>query len=294
MTAAELGSLAQLNRFPVKSMQGERLSTLTLGPAGVQGDRAFALTETSTGKVLSGKHPRLGTQLLACRASFGAAPGADEPPGPLHITLPDGTTLSSEDPGTDEVLSRYLGMAVSLRASALDGYAMDVYHPDIEGLGPDEPRDQVTESEGGAAVFSRLGITSPIPPGSFLDAFPLSLITSSTLAHLQGLAPASRFDPRRFRMNLVVETPGEGFIEQDWLGKTIVIGSARILVVIPDPRCVMTTLAQEGLPRDNGVLGALARHNRVEVGGKPSPCAGVYAVVVEPGNLAEGDRVLLA
>ena len=288
----DLGSIQLLSRFPVKSMQGERLRTATLGRGGLAGDRAFALTETSTGKVLSGKHPRVGTQLLACRAEFTAAPEPGAPLPPVRITLPDGTAVSSAESDADEVLSRHFAMAVGLQRSAPDGYAMDVDYPDLEELGPDEPRGQVTESEGGAAVFARLGVISPIPPGSFLDAFPLSLLTTSTLAHLHQLAPQSRFDPRRFRMNLVVETPGEGFVEQEWLGRTIAIGSARIRVVIPDPRCVMTTRAQGDLPEDNGVLAALARHNRIEVGNKPSPCAGVYAAVESPGTLEEGDRLL--
>jgi uncharacterized protein YcbX len=92
-------------------------------------------------------------------------------------------------------------------------------------------------------------------------------------------------------MNVVVATPGEGFVEQDWLGCILEAGGVRFRVVIPDPRCVMTTLAQDDLPRDNGVLRTLASHNRLEVGGQPSPCAGVYAVVESPGTLEVGDRL---
>ena len=42
----------------------------------------------------------------------------------------------------------------------------------------------------------------------------------------------------------------------------------------------MTTLAQPDLPRDNGVLQTIARHNRFDIPGLgPSSCVGVYALV---------------
>ena len=55
-----VGTVATLSRFPVKSMQGERLTTAELTGSGLVGDRAYALAETETGKVVSGKTPRLG------------------------------------------------------------------------------------------------------------------------------------------------------------------------------------------------------------------------------------------
>jgi uncharacterized protein len=68
----------------------------------------------------------------------------------------------------------------------------------------------------------------------------------------------------------------------------------RLTVFLPDPRCVMTTLAQGDLPKDTEVLRTLARNNRVEVAGGLYPCAGVYAVVEAAGNLRAGDQVSLA
>jgi uncharacterized protein YcbX len=66
-------------------------------------------------------------------------------------------------------------------------------------------------------------------------------------------------------------------------------------VALPDPRCVMTTLAQDELPADTDVLRTLVRHNRVQVGGGGRfPCAGVYAVVEASGTVRIGDRVALA
>ena len=61
---------------------------------------------------------------------------------------------------------------------------------------------------------------------------------------------------------------------------------------MPDPRCVMPTLAQDGLPRDNDILRTLVRHNRLELEpGARFPCAGAYGVVERPGTVRVGDRV---
>jgi len=47
-----VGTVATLSRFPVKSMQGERLAEAELTEGGFVGDRAYALVETDTGKVM--------------------------------------------------------------------------------------------------------------------------------------------------------------------------------------------------------------------------------------------------
>jgi uncharacterized protein len=48
---AIVGSVAELWRFPVKSMQGEQLQEVTVTARGGLGDRAYALIDTETGKV---------------------------------------------------------------------------------------------------------------------------------------------------------------------------------------------------------------------------------------------------
>ena len=123
-----------------------------------------------------------------------------------------------------------------------------------------------------------------MPSGSFFDLFPISVITTSTLDHLAGLAPESRFDERRFRMNVVVRTHGDGFVENEWVGRSLALGhGARLGVALPDPRCVMTTLPQGDLPKDVGILRTAATHNQVNVG--------VYANVLRGGTIRHGDRV---
>jgi uncharacterized protein YcbX len=73
-------------RFPVKSMQGERIDAAEVEAQGLRGDRAFALFDTRTGFGLTGRRV---PQLL-----FAAAVYRDD--GRVTITLPDSTTANDD------------------------------------------------------------------------------------------------------------------------------------------------------------------------------------------------------
>jgi MOSC domain-containing protein len=296
MAAREIvGSVAALWRFPVKSMQGEPLEQAELTTQGLVGDRAYALIDTDTGKVATAQNVRLFSDLLGCQADFVAPPQADHEIIPVRITLPDGTTVTSDSSDVDHVLSSYLGREITLARTAPDDFTIDQYHPDIENLHPAGYRDTTVAQKLGAALFAELGLPSPVPNGSFFDLFPVSVLTTSTLNQLSELQAQSCFDQRRFRMNVIICTPDAGFIENDWIGRELVIGDVvRLRMVMPDPRCVMTTLAQPDLPKDADVLRTLAQYNLVEIGSGLFPCAGVYAVVEAPGTLHVGDSVTLS
>ena len=289
-----VGTVEALWRFPVKSMLGERVEEAEAGPGGVAGDRAYALVDTQTGKVVSAKHPKLWPGMLACRAGFLEEPRTSEPPPAVQIELADGTAVRSDAPGVDAVLSRFFGRSVELSRVAPDDFTIDQYHPDQEGADPEGHRDEVVETSLGSSFWSERGLPSAVPEGSFFDLFPFSVLTTSTLEHLSELEPESRFDARRFRMNVIVDATERGFVENGWIGRTLGIGTdVRLNIAIPDPRCVMPNLGQEDLPRDPKVLKSLAKYNRLEVAGAPYPCAGVYAVAEAPGTMRTGDGVIL-
>jgi uncharacterized protein YcbX len=276
-------------------MLGEKLNQAELTDRGVVGDRAYALVDTATGKVVSAKSVKSFPQLLGCRAAFVDQPRKGATAPPVRITLSDGTSVTSDAPGADEVLSRFFGRSVRLRSAAPEAFTIDQYHPDVEDLDPAGHRDTVVEQKLGSAFFAEVGMPSPVPVGAFFDLFPMSVLTTSTLDHLNQLRPQSRFDERRFRMNVIVSAKGQGFVENDWVGRAIEIGGgARLRVAMPDPRCVMTTLSQGDLPKDTDILRTLIRHNRLEVTGAGRfPCAGVYAVVESSGTVRSGDAVAL-
>lgn len=291
-----MGTVEALWRFPVKSMQGEQIDAADIDAGGLAGDRAFAVVDRETGKVASAKHPKKWPELIGCRAAFTATPRPGEDVPPVRIALTDGTTLLTDEPGVDAVLSRFFGREVTLARAAPPDFTIDQYHPDIEGVDPGGRRDELTETRLGAALFAEMGMPSAVPDDSFQDVMPVSVITTSTLGRLEQATPGSVFDVRRFRMNLVVEAGEAGFPENAWIGQVLRVGDeTAIAVAMPDPRCVMTTVAQPGLERDPEVLKSLAAHNRLDVaGGGLYPCAGVYAVTAAPGTVRRGDPVRLA
>jgi uncharacterized protein YcbX len=290
----QVGTVRALWRFPVKSMLGEQLDVVDVGEGGVVGDRAYALRDRETGKVASAKHPRLWPNLLACRAAFAEGTGSGEDLPAVRIELADGTVVESGAADRDNVLSRFFGREVELAQAAQSGYTIDQYHPDEENYDPDGHRDEVVEARLGAAFFNERGLPSAVAADSFFDLFPFSVLTTASLDQLGELEPDSRFDARRFRMNVIVDTPARGFVENEWVGRTLAIGDqVRLEVALPDPRCVMPSLAQEELAKDSRILKALVRHNRIDVAGALYPCAGVYAVAHATGTIRNGDPVTL-
>jgi uncharacterized protein len=297
MTASAIvGAVAGLWRFPVKSMKGERLERAELTERGLVGDRAYALIDSETGKVVSAKSVRLFPDLLGCQAAFVEPPGSAAEVPPVRITLPDGTSVTSDARDANRVLSAHFRRDVTLARAAPADFTIDMYELDLEDADPAGDRGTVVDQRLGSAYFAQAGLASPVPVGAFFDLFPVSVLTTSTLETLRGLRPESRFDERRFRMNLIVGTRADGFVENGWIGRELAVGdAARLHVARPDLRCVMTTLAQDELPRDTEILRTLATHNWVALGvvGR-FPCAGVYAEVAAAGTLRTGDRVALA
>ena len=292
-TSEVVGSVTRLWRFPVKSMLGEHLEQAEVTEEGLLGDRAYALIDVDTGRVVSAKSVRLFPNLFGCQAAFVEAPRSGQELPPVRIVLPDGTSVTSNSGNVDGVLSAYFQRDVTLARAAPEDYTIDQYHPDLENLDPAGHRDAVVEQKLGSALFAEVGLASPVPVGAFLDLFPVSVLTTSTLEQLNEFQPQSRFDQRRFRMNLIIDTEEPGFLENDWVGHELGIGETlRLGVAMPDPRCVMTTLAQEDLPKDTDILRTLTRHNRIQVGDMGQfPCAGAYAVVAAQGTVRTGDRV---
>ncbi|MBX9791895.1 MAG: MOSC domain-containing protein [Pirellulales bacterium] len=262
-----LGTVAAIWRYPVKSMAGEQLDAVEIGSAGLLGDRGRALREVATGAIVCAKNPRKWATLLDCRATYSAPPNAARPVPPVVITLPDGTRISSDSPDAPRQLSRYFGREVALHGAPAEGQQ-------IEMMLPNDPTEQVLEV--------------PIPPEGFFDLAAVHLLTTASVQALAAAAPASRFDIRRFRPNLVIETPAGrvGFVENDWIGRTLWIGDdVELAIFRPCGRCIMTTVPQGDLPKDVGVLRAIAERNDANFG--------VYATVVTPGRVERGARVEL-
>jgi uncharacterized protein YcbX len=177
--------------------------------------------------------------------------------GELVVTLPDGTTVSGVL-AVAGALSELLGRRLVL-----------VEHP------------------GGGEGFVRTG--------GHHDFAPVHVMTTRSLAHMRSVAPASDWDVRRFRPNVVFDdgtAPG-ALAERELVGRELRGPSGvRLRVGLPTPRCVVPTRAREELPGDPRLLKHLAAESRWDLGpfGRPV-CLGAYAEVSRGGRLAVGERV---
>ena len=260
-----------LRRYPVKSMLGETVDSLSVDEGGAEGDRRLALIDTETGHVASAKQARLWRGLLKCTAK------ADT--GRVSIGLPDGTNVTADDPGVDDVLSRLVGRPVRLVSQRPDGATLE--RPDPEKL-----LELGLDAEVGGRI---LKIAQATPGVSFTDEAPLHAITTATLEHIG-------VEALRYRPNLVIATPSgyPPYGENDWVGREIVVGEARLRALTATSRCVVPTLEHGSLPRAPQALRTPAAENRWDTGGHgPQPCAGAYLAVVAEGVIRVGDRVTI-
>jgi uncharacterized protein YcbX len=251
-------------------MMGEEINASAVTPMGLFGDRAYALRDADTGKIVSAKNPKKWPNLFSYRATYLSPPDATQPLPPVRVTLPDGTTAVSSSDDFAPTVSGALGRPVTLLSSAPPDGQLEEYWPVTDFL---PHQDAVTDEA--------------MPSGTFFDLAILHLLTTSTIDALRKNYPEGRFEPRRFRPNLIINTDGQtGFVENEWIGKTLAIGDqVKIQITGPCPRCVMTTLPQGDLPKDPGILKTAARFNEVRIG--------VYASVVQTGVIHIGDKVLV-
>ena len=274
-------SVANIYRYPVKSMMGEALSEADIGEFGIAGDRGWAVRDEKRGGIRGGKKI---PQLMTLAAQSG-------PAAPL-ITAPDGDSASASSEGINEWLSDKLNHPVTLwpllPAEQLDHYRRGA--PDTEdfeqelravfGRLPDEPLPDLTG-------FEEL-LEFESPPGTYFDAFPISVMSQQSLATMNQLNGDSLFDVRRFRLNLLVDISGSDhpFPEQAWVGKTLSIGSVKLKIEMTCPRCSMTTHGFDDLPQDAQIMRKLVANSEGNLG--------TYASVVQAGKVFAGDSVRVA
>lgn len=228
----------ELWRYPVKSLQGERLDAVAVGEGGFEADRRFALFDLETGFGLTARRV---PELLYASARL-------TPQGEVVITLPDGTVATD-----DEALSEWLHREVELRR-ADDGGGSRRY---------ENPLDFEREATSRWEAFTGA-------PGPFHDSrrTRVSLVSTQTLGS---------WDRRRFRSNVLLDGGGEGQLVGSTVrlgGATLSVGQhieRCVMVTRPQPEGierdlgVLRTIASE---RQNRLaVGALVSEpGRVRVG----------------------------
>lgn len=286
-------AVAELWRFPVKSMGGHRVDAMRVEGRGAHADRLWAVRDLANDITASARRV---PKLLGCSAAYVTEPGPDAGPGnvpEVTITFPDGATCSSADPAVHERLSALVDRDVELVAlppvNDTSRHRLSLQQSKANFSAAEVRRDfGLSDSEAlpDTTMFTPRQIMTlaryATPPGTFVDLSPLHLMSSTSLASLAGGEP---YDVRRFRPNVLVdvERPDSDYPEAAWVGGEVQIGAATMHVTIQTIRCVVPTRPQPGLELDRGLTRALAdRTDRL---------LGVYADVVKPGVLRVGDVV---
>ena len=84
---------------------------------------------------------------------------------------------------------------------------------------------------------------------------------------------------------MLIDVEGKGWLEDEWVGRTLSIGAVVLVPRQPCIRCTMVTRAQPGLEADAGVFRTLARHHR--------GLFGVWCDVLTGGNLSVGEEAIV-
>jgi uncharacterized protein YcbX len=245
--------VAGLWRYPVKSMGGEPVDQLRLGPQGVVGDRAFAVALADTGKILTARRePRM----LALSARW----LGDE----VEIVLPDGPSIHSGDPAADDLLGDWLGERVRLVRPDGRSVSVEVYR-----------RDLTSDAE--LTDFD-------LPSWGFVDEGQVHVLSEGSLRAGERWHPEGDWDVRRFRPNVLLRSTVDEAVEDGFVGAHVALGQALVEVTDRCKRCVMIALPQGDLPKDRQVLRSVATRAESNFG--------VYATVRRPAAVHVGDQVV--
>src|ERR1700761_6325649 len=111
-----IGHVAELWRYPVKSLGGTRIEQADVSAGGVLGDRLWAVRDVERGVTASARQLPV---LLTATASYLGPVAPDAGPGnvpEVEITFSDGAILSRTDRGVDANLSHLAAREVDLTA----------------------------------------------------------------------------------------------------------------------------------------------------------------------------------
>ena len=271
-------SIAELWRYPVKSVGGERVGSLELRVSAVVGDRRWAVRNIETGKIASAKRPRPYGRLLEWSASTIAD-------GRVVVTSPEGREFAAGSGELDAALTEVLGEPVQV---------VEVEEGREETYGSEWPEIPGT-------VLSDVEIDLPVAAltekTSFVDASAIHIIVNQSMTHLASLLDGVKLGVRRFRPNIVLDAHGDigsgEFADLAWKDLDVKIGDAELRVADATPRCVMTTLAQPGYDQAKSVLQVLAATARKEFDFGAFACFGTNAEVTAAGTVNVGDMLTI-
>lgn len=242
-----VGTISGLWIYPVQSLRGQAMAALDFRSGGLTGDRGYGIADLETGIMVGSSSAKRAWRPLVTWEAVYLRPLQDP------VDLPP---VEIRFPDGTQVTSDDAG--IHRRLSDRLGRAVELQRND------------------GSRAQKRYALSH------------CHLLTSATLRRLAAAYPEGRFDPVRFRPNIVLDCGDRvGFIEKDWLGRTLAADAGvRLDVTAECVRCAMPTRAQGDLPDDPGILHTVTALNHSN--------AGIYASVAATGMAAMGDAMRFA
>ena len=272
-----VGRVSELWRYPIKTMQGEMLKMATIGKKGLIGDRAFALMDKQTGRIISAKNPIKWEGVFRFSAKTLSIMKDGRSIQKPSITFPDGESVFVDDKNINEILSEKIGRPVTLLSHVPEDATVEKLSLEEEELG----------------MVGTPSCLEKLSPFDFFDGGKLHILTTTALNNLKEKYKEGTFDARRFRPNIVIDSDDSEYsanmslgMENEWKYLMIEVGDkVKLKVTKPTIRCIMTTLAQANLPKDNKILKTINYSNNGYLG--------AYTQTLEPGTIEVDDAVWL-
>ena len=291
------GHVAALFRYPVKSLGGEQVDRVDIGPTGPRGDRLWAVRDVERDVTATARRI---PALLGATARYAAPLASDAGPGnapEVEITFPDGSVCSSSDPDVDKKLSELVDRDVRLTAlpPADDTSLHKLSRDERENMSIAALRKDFGVAEGekfpDMSMFRVTDLTLlgkySTPPGMFVDLAPVHVMTTTSLETIGAELDGDAVEVRRFRPNilLALDNLEDGLPESQWTGGRLSLGGAVLDVTMPTIRCVVPSRAQPGFEVDRRITKAVA--------GRANRCLGAYCWVGTGGAVSVGDEATL-
>jgi uncharacterized protein len=258
-------SVSAIATTPVKGLRIDQRPEGVVEQGGLRGDRRFYLVD-DRGRMVNGKHSGA---LNEVRATLEEQEGERRI---LTLTFPDGAVVSGE--------TQQLGQELQTRFFSRPRQARLIEGPFSAALSEHvgESLRLVVAADGSSAVDRGA-------QGA------LSVISRASLAALAREGDVKGVDGRRFRMSIELEG-ARAFEEDEWMGREVRIGRARVAVSGHVGRCIVTSRHPETGVVDLPTLDLL-RTMRVGAVTTEPLALGVFSSVLEGGPVKVGDGVEL-
>jgi len=256
-----IGKVDSLWRYPVKSMRGEELDEAFAGYSGIYGDRLFAFRSSANHKGFPYFTAREQRRLLQYRPRFRYP---DKAARPINL-------IEAESRNANPLLANLAELIVDVETPA--GKTLAIDDPALIEI----VRTDIDQKHHVTLMQSQRAMTDCRPVSIF------SLQSAQQLAEETG----TPVDKRRFRANVYVDlTSSNGFAENEFVGRSVRIGSKVVITVLErDSRCMIITLDPDTGEQTPAILKKVAQAH--------DGMAGVYGAVLAEGMVHKGDPVEL-